>query len=167
LAPACGVLVPRGLSSHASGLVPPMSRLYRPAGQTLDVLLVLPSPQKWPSAHGPLHSRLVWPGVAPYLPAAHGSGVEVPREHAKPSGQASQPSAEARSAVREKVPAGPANKRPAHEVGGTREAGNRCLRAYSRAGRHCRVDTAMRRHSPHQPERRQSERACTQRFVLR
>eukprot|EP00966_Prymnesium_polylepis_P158921 3673608-Prymnesium_polylepis.1 len=39
--------------------------------------------------HDPVHSRLVWPAVAPYRPAAQRDGVEVPDEHAKPKGQTS------------------------------------------------------------------------------
>eukprot|EP00966_Prymnesium_polylepis_P082581 1912304-Prymnesium_polylepis.1 len=50
--------------------------------QTPLVLLVLPSTQKWPWIHGPVHSRLFKPRDAPYRPAAQGVGVEEPRAHA-------------------------------------------------------------------------------------
>eukprot|EP00966_Prymnesium_polylepis_P319486 7375944-Prymnesium_polylepis.2 len=72
---------------------------------TPDVLLVLPSTQKCPCIHGPVHNTSVWPRVAPYLPAAHGAGVEVPGEHAKPTGQISHCAPEERLFALVNVPA--------------------------------------------------------------
>eukprot|EP00966_Prymnesium_polylepis_P333787 7389207-Prymnesium_polylepis.2 len=59
--------------------------------QAPDVLLVLPSSQKWPGAHAPLHARLVWPGLDPKRPKAHNSGSNAPNAQKKPTGQTSHP----------------------------------------------------------------------------
>ena len=73
--------------------------------QTPDALLVLPSMQKWPGMHGPVHSRVVCPGAPPYLPAAHNSGSDAPNSHAWPIGQSSHSSAAARLSEPENRPA--------------------------------------------------------------
>eukprot|EP00966_Prymnesium_polylepis_P091824 2125631-Prymnesium_polylepis.1 len=56
--------------------------------------------------HGPVHSRLVCPGVPPNRPAAHTSGFEAPIEHAKPRGQTSQDDTDARLLEFENRPEG-------------------------------------------------------------
>ena len=53
-----------------------------------------------------MQSRLVWPGVAPKRPAAHGCGIEEPSEHAWPSVQSWQPASDARLRDDENRPAG-------------------------------------------------------------
>jgi hypothetical protein len=51
-----------------------------------------------------VHRRDSWPGVAPYQPAWHGSGIEVPAAHAYPRGQIPQPSADCKLLELENVP---------------------------------------------------------------
>ena len=66
------------------------SKGWRRSRQAFDVLLVLPSSHQKPTAHGPSHSRLFCPGVAPKRPAAHSSGCLAPSPHALPLGQLEQ-----------------------------------------------------------------------------
>eukprot|EP00966_Prymnesium_polylepis_P303987 7023001-Prymnesium_polylepis.1 len=67
--------------------MPPHSGLNVPRGHVPEIGVVLPSSQKCPAPHGPVHWRFVSPAVAPYLPAAHGCGPVAPSAHAKPFGQ--------------------------------------------------------------------------------
>eukprot|EP00966_Prymnesium_polylepis_P082415 1908530-Prymnesium_polylepis.1 len=69
-----------------------------------DVLLVLPALQKWPFAQAPLHSRVFWRSVEPYLPGAQGIGVEAPMGQAVPFGQSIHSSSSLRLVELEYVP---------------------------------------------------------------
>ena len=81
------------------------ANLLARARQLLETLEVLPFSQKWPCKHGPEHSRLFWPTVAPNRPGAQASGTDVPDAHAKPSGHGLHSSLEARLVALEYVPA--------------------------------------------------------------
>jgi hypothetical protein len=56
--------------------------------------------------HAPVHSRLVKPGIAPNLPAEHGSGEGAPIEQDEPIGHVLHPSAEVSLMAAENVPLG-------------------------------------------------------------
>eukprot|EP00965_Chrysotila_dentata_P232456 6198983-Pleurochrysis_carterae.AAC.2 len=96
---------PAGQGEHAPTPCPPLNALYVPAGQTCAVAFVLPSGQKWPTAHAPSHSPSVKPVPEPYRPAKQSEGTDDPAAAKKPAGAATQPLVVDRLSLLEKVPA--------------------------------------------------------------
>eukprot|EP00966_Prymnesium_polylepis_P053224 1231391-Prymnesium_polylepis.1 len=87
--PAAPVVVPpRGCDTSKAACQPALDGGHgrgQRSRQTPDVLLMLPSSQKWPRRHSPEHSESACPILAPYLPALHGCARSEPWEHQCPS----------------------------------------------------------------------------------